>query len=238
VLEALRAGAARQLFIGEDAAPGDDEVIALAGELGVPAMVVSSRVLGALSDAATPQGVVGVVDAPTGRLEDIPSRATLVLVLAGVRDPGNAGTLVRTAVAAGADAVVFARGSVDALNPKTVRAAAGALQAVPVIRDRELEECVQTLRKLDLAVVAADARAGTTTDDADLVRPLALVLGNEAWGIPSELRELMDGFVAISMAGGVDSLNVAIAGSIILFEVARQRRAAAPPGPERSSTRP
>jgi TrmH family RNA methyltransferase len=146
-------------------------------------------------------------------------------VLAEVRDPGNAGTLVRAAVAAGAEAVVFGAGSVDPLGPKTVRAAAGSLFSVTVIRNVDIRQALAQLRASGFTVVGADARATTSPEQVDLTARVALVLGNEAWGLPAEMVDLLDLTVGIPMPGPVESLNVGIAGSILLFEAVRQRRA-------------
>jgi TrmH family RNA methyltransferase len=182
-------------------------------------------VLAALSETRTPQGVVAVARMPDGTAE-VPADADLVLVLAGVSDPGNAGTLVRSAVAAGAGAVVFTEGSVDPLGPKTVRASAGALFHTTILRDVAVEEVTTDLRSRGLLVVGA-AVQGEPIDRLDLTGPVAFVLGNEAWGLPEELSLGLDAVASIPMPGPTESLNVGVAGSILLFEAVRQRRAAA-----------
>lgn len=196
-------------------------VVAAAEAGGCRVTLVPERVLGVLAATRTPQGVVAVARLPAG---DLPERPSLVLVLADVRDPGNAGTLVRTARAAGADAVVFARGAVDPFHPKTVRAAAGALFHLPVVRGAPVTEALEELRRAGLAAVGSDAAADTPYDDVDLTAPVALVLGNEAWGLPEEVAARLDHVVAVPMPGPMESLNVAVAGAVLLFEAVRQRR--------------
>jgi RNA methyltransferase, TrmH family len=188
-----------------------------------PLTLVSDRVINALSDSTSPQGAVAVVTAPLDHLDSMDADLDLVLVLAEVRDPGNAGTLLRSAVAAGAGAVFFSTGAVDVLNPKTVRAAAGNLWRTKVVRDADLGATVAGLRSRGFGVygTAADARRGH--DEVDLAGRSAIVIGNEAWGLPDEARALVDDIVSIRMPGPVDSLNAAIAGSIVLFEAVRQR---------------
>ncbi|HEX2239669.1 MAG TPA: RNA methyltransferase [Actinomycetota bacterium] len=183
---------------------------------------VTPPILKALADTTTPQGIVAVVGVPDRSIAGLED-PSLVVVLADVRDPGNAGTLIRSAAAAGADAIVFPRGSVDPFAPKTVRAAAGALFKIPVIRGVQALEAVQLLKQRGLVAVAAVARGGASPYEIDLARPLALVLGNEAWGLPVELRSQIDETATIPMPGATESLNVGIAGSIILFEAVRQR---------------
>jgi TrmH family RNA methyltransferase len=223
IAEALRADAdVRELFVTSDA-PRRSELTELAHSKGAAVTVVGDAVLKAMSDSVTPQGAVAVAGIPSTGLEDVPDAATLVLVLAGVRDPGNAGTLVRSAVAAGADAVVFAAESVDPYSPKTLRAAAGGVFLVPVIVADSFTDCVAALRRRGLAVLGASA-GGRPAEEVDLASPVALVLGNESWGIPEGSAALLDGQVGIAMPGPAESLNVGIAGSILLFEVVRRRR--------------
>jgi TrmH family RNA methyltransferase len=213
----------QQIFIGADGSVVD-EIESLAARNGVPLLHASSRVIDALSDTATPQDAVAVVDVPRRGLDDIPSASSLLLLLAEVRDPGNAGTLVRSAVAGGADAVVFGAGSVDAFGPKAVRAAAGALFRTVVVTDVDLVGCSHLLRTRGLVILAADA-AGDPADEVDLTRPLALVVGNEARGLDARLAALPDARVSIPMPGPMESLNAGVAGSVLLFEAVRQRRA-------------
>ena len=213
---ALLAGAVRDLFVEEGAGFAAEFV-----ESG--AVLVSGQVMAALSDTATPQGVVAVAEAPAIAAEDV--HGDLVLVLAGVRDPGNAGTLLRSAAAAGAAAVAFPEGSVDPFNPKTVRATAGLLFRVPVIVDASLQRLLAALRAKGFVVIGADAGAPVTFDEIDLRGAVALVVGNEAWGIDASARAMLDEIVSIPMPGAAESLNAGIAGSILLFEAVRQRRA-------------
>lgn len=214
--EAEAASAVRELFV-EAEAPFAAEF------LHKGALAVTPQVIGALTDTATPQGVVAVAEARTIELREI--EGDLVVVLAGVRDPGNAGTLLRSAVASGCSAVVFAKGSVDPFNPKTVRATAGLLFHIRVVCEVPLEDSLSTLKKSGFLVVGADAEAGRAPEDIDLTQPAALVLGNESWGIEAGARGLLDETVGIPMPGPAESLNVGIAGSILLFEAVRQRRA-------------
>jgi TrmH family RNA methyltransferase len=186
--------------------------------------LVGERVMRMLSDSSSPQGVVAVAHAPNAALDDL-TASDLSLILAGVRDPGNAGTLVRSAAAAAAGAVVFTEGSVDPLNPKTVRACAGALFLVPVVREADVGEAISVARNAGVQVLGADVRADPGPDSFDLTKPTAFVLGNEAWGFEPGLEDLLDGAVSIPMPGRTESLNVGIAGSILLFETVRRRAA-------------
>lgn len=220
VLEALRSGISiEDVFVTEDAALRNS-IEELAGN---NVNVVPDKLLRAISDTDTPQGVVAIAERPVRGLTALPDDASLVLVLAAVRDPGNAGTLLRSATAAGADAVVFAGACVDPYGPKTVRASAGSMARLVVIEEESLPAAVDHLRKSGLQVLATDSSGGSVYE-RDLSPPIAFVLGNEAWGLDPDDTSDMDGYVGIPMPGPVESLNVGIAGSVLLFEALRQRR--------------
>lgn len=228
VAEAIEVGApVREIFAIPDA-PAVGRVIGLAEAAGIPVHDVTDAVLDSICDTTTPQGVAAVVGWTPRSLDDLLTGTPLVLVLAAVRDPGNSGTLFRSALAAGATGVVVARGAVDPLHPKTVRASAGAIFRVPVLRDREFADIVAELRAAGLTIVGAEARSETTPEELDLTIPIALVLGNESWGLPAEVRATVDATVGIPMPGPAESLNVATAGSILLFEIVRRRRLSSP----------
>ena len=223
IREAIEAGASvEEIFLVEEG--GATDIVELAEARGIPTTVVSEPVMAAISDTRTPQGAVALIHEAPAVLEDVVSTADLVIVVAQVRDPGNAGSLVRSAVAAGASAVIFTHGSVDPFHPKSVRAAAGALFRVPIVRGSTLQTAISALKRARVQVLGAAAEATTSADALDLTGPVALVLGNEAWGLPAEERSLLDQVVGIPMPGPAESLNVGIAGSILMFEVVRQRR--------------
>jgi TrmH family RNA methyltransferase len=215
VRETISAAAVQDLFVDESE-PFAAEFLDHGG------LAVTGQVIAALTDTSTPQGVVAVAE--TRAIEAEAIDGDLVVVLADVRDPGNAGTLVRSAVAAGSSGVVFAKGSVDPFNPKTVRATAGLLFRVPLVHEVALEDALSLLKARGFLVVGADAGAGVAPEDVDLTRAVALVLGNESWGIEAGARALLDEVVGIPMPGPAESLNAGIAGSILLFEAVRQRR--------------
>jgi TrmH family RNA methyltransferase len=186
--------------------------------------MVSGEVMSELAQTVTPQGMLAVcdfVDVPLTAVTAASPRPRLVALLANVRDPGNAGTVLRTADAAGADAVVFADASVDPYNGKCVRASAGSLFHLPVVAGTRLPETIGALRDAGLRVVAADGRAQVTLDDPGirqtLARPTAWLFGNEAWGLPAELRELADESVAVPIYGRAESLNLAAAAAVCMY---------------------
>jgi RNA methyltransferase, TrmH family len=222
--EALAAGApVQEIFVSPASQERLDPLIAAAQEAAVPVHAVTPEVMGHLTSTVTPQGVVavaGFVDVPLGSLDQ---GAAFVPVLVEVRDPGNAGTVLRSADASGADAVVFTRSSVDVYNPKTVRATAGSLFHVPVIRDVELEDAVEHLRGRGFAVLAASATGDRSVHDVDLSGPTAVLFGNEARGLAAEAMELADRSIRVPISGRTESLNLAAAATLVLFEAARQR---------------
>jgi TrmH family RNA methyltransferase len=186
--------------------------------------MVSKHVERTLSDTVTPQGVVSVARLPETRLDDVTEGSGFVLVLDEVRDPGNAGTLLRSALAAGADAVIFTSGSVDPFGPKTVRAAAGATFRISVVTDAQFDDVSRRLRSLGYSLVGTSAQGAQTIFDIDLTAPTAIVLGNESRGLDEAHVTALDTVASIPMPGAAESLNVGVAGSLVLFEVVRQRR--------------
>jgi TrmH family RNA methyltransferase len=179
---------------------------------------VLERVAGTVS----PQPLLAVVRTPAAST-DVLHHARFVVVCVDVRDPGNAGTLVRSAAAAGADAVVCAAGTADPFNPKTVRASAGAVLRLPVLQDLEADVALEMLGAAGLRRVGAVPAGGHRYGEVDWVAPCAVVLGNEAAGLDPRILALLDDTVTIPMARQVDSLNVSMAGTVLCFEVARQR---------------
>ncbi len=187
--------------------------------------VVTPGVMDALAQTVSPQGIVGVA-----KVRDVPLASVLrdsprlVVVLAYARDPGNAGTILRTADAAGADAVVFPDESVDPYNPKCVRASAGSLFHLPVVDGGAVGDVLPALREAGLRVLATTADGGTLLHDADLSRPTAWVFGNEAWGLPDDVVEHCDDRVRVPIYGRAESLNLATAAAVCLYASAGAQR--------------
>jgi TrmH family RNA methyltransferase len=237
VAEAFHCGARiTDLFVTVPARTRHGDLVAEIAAAGIPVHVVSGEVMDELAQTVTPQGllaVCGFVDVPLGEVAQRavtaqPDKPALVALLANVRDPGNAGTVLRTADAAGAHAVVFADASVDPYNGKCVRASAGSLFHLPVVAGARLEDAVVTLREAGLRIVAADGRAERSLDDpevqARLAGPTAWMFGNEAWGLPPELVALADEPVAVPIYGRAESLNLAAAAAVCLYASARVQR--------------
>ena len=204
------------LVAGSPAATGLIEQVAARG---VECIACAGPVFAAMAETVTPQGVLALLPMPRPPLPLTPS---LVLVLDGVRDPGNAGTLLRTAAAAGADIVIFGPGAVDPFNDKVLRGAMGAHFRLPLL---VVEEWATVRAQLaGLACYVAEASQGIAYDQVAWRQPTALVVGGEASG-PGPAAQQLCQPVHIPMHGATESLNAAVAGSVILFEAARQRRA-------------
>lgn len=205
----------------------DPSLLELASASGATTRTVTAEVLARAVDAVTPQGVAAISARTEVSVDDAvraAARGPLALVLVDVADPGNAGTLLRAAEAAGAAAVLFCGGSVDPCNPKCVRASAGALFHLPVAIGGEAEGVLERLRDAGVRTAATVVRDGTPYDEVDFTGPLAVVLGSEAHGLPSGVVARVDLPVTIPMEGRSESLNVAMAGSVLCFESLRQRR--------------
>jgi TrmH family RNA methyltransferase len=204
-------------------------VVAVCRFIDVPLDALVSR-LGASAPRTSTSGEALVEVRPArdaaGLLQAGASKPSLMAICADVRDPGNAGTVIRCADAAGADGVVLAGDSVDAYNPKTVRASVGSLFHVPFAVERDAAVAVRAARDAGLTVLAADGGGEVELFEADelLARPTAWLFGNEAWGLPAELAALADHRVRIPILGRAESLNLASAAAVCLYASARTRR--------------
>jgi TrmH family RNA methyltransferase len=218
-----------ELFTTVEAAERYAPIIEAALAAGARVHHASDAVLAEVSQTVTPQGLVGVcrfLDSPFEEI--VAARPKLVAVLAHVRDPGNAGTVLRCADAAGADAVVLTDASVDLYNPKSVRASVGSLFHLPVAVGVPVEQAVAGLKSAGVRILAADG-AGEDDLDAELDAgtmggPTAWVFGNEAWGLPEETRALADAVVRVPIHGKAESLNLATAAAVCLYASARAQR--------------
>lgn len=187
--------------------------------------VCDDEIIETIADAVNPQGIVARCHSVVAGLDALPATASYVVVCADVRDPGNAGAVIRCADAAGADAVILAGDSVDPLNPKAVRATAGSLFHLPVIVHRDIAEALDRLRAAGLQVLAADGHGDVGLYDTalDLAAPTAWLMGNEAWGLPETVRVLADQVVAVPIYGRAESLNLATAAAVCLYAGAAAR---------------
>ena len=244
VREALRVpGLVEAVFFRWASAMDNIDLFELAREAGVAYYGVSEQNLATLTDTVTPQGVVAVartldvtlksVLGKKAKKDDKPRKkhrrkdVSLVVICAQVRDPGNAGTVIRCADAFGADAVILSSDSVEVYNPKTVRASVGSIFHLPIVVGADLVEAIEACRAAGMQIFATDGAAGTdlTDLDADLEKPTAWVMGNESWGLPVEHLALADHTVAVPIYGQAESLNLATAAAVCLYASASAQRA-------------
>jgi len=234
VREALRYGTVHELFVTDEAAARQPDLLAAAREVGARISPVDDRAADSLSDTVTPQGLVGVCD-----LLDVPAAAALgdrprlVVVCAAIADPGNVGTVIRVADAAGADAVLLAGDTVDPHNGKAVRASTGSVFHLPLARDRDsaavLDACVAAGLTLLVTDGGGELDLHDPRADAVLAGPVAWVFGGEAHGVPAAVSRRADHRVRVPIHGRAESLNLAAAAAVCLYaSVAARARGGAP----------
>jgi TrmH family RNA methyltransferase len=229
VAEALAAGVEVEEAFATDVV--DAALLQALEGAGARIHAIRADVLAKVVDTVTPQGLAVIarrLEVPLPAAVAAAAAGPLALVLVDVADPGNAGTLVRTAEAAGAAAVLFCGSSVDPGNAKCVRASAGALFHLPVASGGDVMVVLERLGEAGVRTAATVVRGGRAYDTVDLTGPLALLVGSEAHGLPAEVVAAVDEPLTIPMAGRSESLNVAMAGAVVCFEALRQRRGASP----------
>lgn len=232
VREALRFAADRvvEIFSTDGAMDRNADVIQLARRAGVPVEHATKQVIEAIADTVTPQGIVAAMRIASPSLRDTlaavpePGGARLVAVLHEVRDPGNLGTIIRVADAAGADVVVLTGDSVDPFGPKVVRSTTGSLFHLPVVIGHDLAHAVRQLSDAGLEVLAADVGGEELSDAATLPSRVAWLFGNEARGLDERSVLLADRSVRLPIFGRAESLNLATAASILLYQSAFAHR--------------
>ncbi len=190
---------------------------------GVRVFDLAPGVIERIADTVSPQPVVAVVGFVPAGLSEL-REASLVVVCVDVRDPGNAGTMIRTADASGVDAVVCCDGTVDPTNPKTVRASAGSIFQLPVVVGGDPATVIGTLRHWGMSTVGTEVRGGVDYSTFDWCQRVALVFGNEASGLSPSVTGLVDHGISIPMVGRAESLNVSVSTAVVCFEALRQRR--------------
>jgi TrmH family RNA methyltransferase len=225
--EAIRSGLRfRAVFFNETAASRAERLLSQLGAQ-VETLVLPDQLFASIVPSESPQGVAALARWKEFSLEEVlaKSEAGPILAIAGVQDPGNLGTILRSAEAFGAGGIVLGEGTVSPFNPKVVRASAGSIFRLPLARAK-LSETLDQMKELSLRLVATASHKGMPLDQAKLSGSLAIFVGSEGAGVSRDLIKAMDEMVAIPQAPQVDSLNVGVAASIVLYEVARQRKQA------------
>jgi TrmH family RNA methyltransferase len=238
VTAGLAAGALVEVFVSPPAAERYAEELAAVAAANVPVRHADERALASLSETVTPQGIVAVARTPDATLADL-ARPQLIAVLCEVQDPGNAGTVIRTADAAGADAVMLTTDSVDVWNGKCVRASAGSIFHLPILTGIPVDQILANLRSLRCRVLATSGAAQRTLDNVlatgELTEPTAWLFGNEAHGLSQELLTGADQQVRVPIIGRAESLNLAGAATVCLYASAWAKLAGLDTVPVRGS---
>lgn len=218
---AHRPDSVRDLYVEEQAATRHASVLDAARAAGLVIREVSYDVLAAMSDTKVPQGILAVCRPVDVSLDAVlEARPTLLVILANIRDPGNAGTVIRSADAAGADAVLLGDSSVDIYNPKVVRSTAGSLFHLPIVTGVPIATLLDRVRTAGITLLAADGGGDTLLGDIDLAGPHAWVMGNEAWGLEPDVRDACDAVVRVPIYGRAESLNLAMAATLCVYQSA------------------
>ena len=224
--EAALAGKLTELFLTQEAFDRYSDIVAEVEKSGANITVCTGAVIEQFSSTVTPQGMTAVVQMWEQNPADIFQPGTkLAVALTAVRDPGNAGSVIRVADAAGADGVIMSNDSVDLFNPKVVRSSVGSIFHLPIATGQELAETVAEARAAGMQVLAADAGGVSLYGDVNLAKPTLWVFGNEAWGIPQEVLDLVDQVVSIPIYGQAESLNLATASAVCLYASAQAQNA-------------
>ncbi|WP_313134151.1 TrmH family RNA methyltransferase [Anaerocolumna sp.] len=191
----------------------------------IPYEIVEDTVLKEASDTLTPQGIMAIVKKPEYNLKEMlqTSNANLV-ILEDLRDPGNLGTIVRTAEGAGVTGIILSKASVDMYNPKVIRSTMGAIYRMPFVYVEDLKEAIIKVKKHNISIYAAHLSAHYYYDEVDYNGKSAILIGNEANGLSDEITEMATKYIKIPMEGNVESLNAAIAAAVLMYEIYRQKR--------------
>jgi RNA methyltransferase, TrmH family len=230
--EAIRSGLRfSSVFFRESA---QDRANRLLPQIGaqVETLLLPDKLFDSLVPSESPQGVAALVRLKEFSLDDVTERLQVgpIVLLAGLQDPGNLGTILRSSEAFGSAGVVLGEGTVSAFNSKVVRASAGSVFRLPIVHSQsksgapKLEEVSEKLRSQRVRLIATSSHKGTSLDQADLASPAAIFFGNEGSGLPRDLMAKMDEVIAIPHTPQVESLNAGVAASIVLYEAARQRK--------------
>lgn len=222
--EAIRSGLRfRAVFFSESAALRAEKLLSQLGAQ-VETLLLPDKLFASIVPSDAPQGVAALARWKEFSLEDVLARSTAgpLLAIAGVQDPGNLGTILRSAEAFGAGGALLGEGTVSPFNPKVVRASAGSVFRLPMARVK-LADAIGGMKALGVRLVATASHKGKALDQSNLAGPLAIFIGSEGAGLSRELIKLMDEVVAIPQAPQVESLNVGVATSIVLYETARQK---------------
>lgn len=211
-----------QVYVSESFLASQENLQTLAG---ISYEVLSDAVYKAVSDTQTPQGILCLVKMPCYTMKDLlKEERTHLLVLESIQDPGNLGTMFRTGEGAGITGVILNRTTVDVYNPKTIRSTMGSIYRVPFVITDDLPQTLIEIKKTGVKLYAAHLRGTMSYDEPDYQKECGFLIGNEGNGLSDEIADMADSYIRIPMEGKVESLNAAIAATLLMYEVNRQRR--------------
>lgn len=222
----------REIYISEEFGKEQEEYTEVFQKIsrvcrnnGIKAECVRTDIFRKMSDTRTPQGVLCLIETPCHDLESILNADKgLYLVLEDIQDPGNLGTMIRGGEGAGISGVIMSSHTADIFNPKTVRATMGSIYRIPFIYEENLEACISTMKEKGIRVYASHLKGKASYDKEDYHGATAFLIGNEGNGLSAQTADLADRYLRIPMLGKVESLNAAIAATLLVYEAARQRR--------------
>lgn len=213
-------------FLEEENVPEIQEKLQELEKNGVEIETVADNVFKAVSDTVAPQGIIAVVKQPQYSLDEFikKDKAPLYIILENLQDPGNLGTIIRTAEGAGVSAIIMNKGTVDIFNPKVIRSTMGAVFRMPFVQVDDLAEAVKLLQKNDIKVYAAHLNDSVDYVNPSYIEGTAFMIGNEGNGLTDEISSMADSYIKIPMEGKLESLNASVAAALLMYEVYRQRR--------------
>lgn len=185
---------------------------------------ITDKLLNSICDTENPQGIIAVINIDSYKLEDVLKENNFILILDRLQDPGNMGTIIRTADALGVDFIIISEGCVDVFNPKTIRSTMGSIFHIPLVFCEDIFKTISLLKSKNISIMSTALDNSKDCYKVDLKKNLGIIIGNEANGVSEELIHLSDELLKIPMEGKAESLNAAIASAIIIYEVIRQRQ--------------
>lgn len=214
----------KEILISESFLAKEETYIQQAKEKQISLEIVSDSIIKHLTDAVTPQGIIGLVKMTSTTLDKLLTDNPLIIILENIQDPGNLGTIIRTADAAGASGILLSTGCVDLYNPKVVRSTMGSLFRVPILKDRNIANDITYLQSQAIHILATHLQGSQNIYTCDLTKGLGILVGNEGNGLTDQTTALANQRILIPMIGNAESLNAGIATSIIIYETLRQRK--------------
>ncbi|MCT4543348.1 MAG: RNA methyltransferase [Vallitalea sp.] len=212
-----------EIIISESFAVNEVHYITKLKDKKIHIEIVSDSIMKHISNAVTPQGIMGVIKICTIPLDIVVDENPFIIILENIQDPGNLGTIIRTADAVKASGVIISKGSVDVYNPKVVRSTMGSIFRVPILEGRDIEKDIEMLKDNKIEILACNLKGSINIYDCNLTKGIAVLIGNEGNGLSDNITKLASKNIKIPMIGQAESLNAGVATSIISYEVLRQR---------------